>query len=433
MNRKKLTIGLIVLVIIGIGLAIYKSKHEADKPKEAQFETVETRDIDESVTASGNIYAEDEVKISSDVSGEIVELYVKEGQVVQKGELLTKIQPETYQALLEQAQAQYNNATANLKNAQANYHNLLAKSKQVQAQLTNAEQIYQRAKKLYASQSTSQADLEQATANYQSAKAEVDAANESIKGAQYSIEGAQASVKGALASIKDAQSNLSKTSIFAPMSGIISLLNVEQGEKVVGTLQMAGTEMMRISNFNHMEVRVDVSENEIIKVKNGDTADIEVDAYYGRKFKGIVTQVSNSSKGLADASLSTEQSSNFVVRIRILENSYTDLLNKQQKPFLPGMSATVDIYTNHAKNAISVPVQAVVTREDTVNHTTDEVIFKVKNGQAKQQKVETGIQDESYIQITSGIQKGDKIIIGPYDLISKTLKDGDPVVEEKEK
>lgn len=433
MNRTYLIIGLVAVIAVGVFLAIQKSKNDAGKPKEVTIESVGARDITESVTASGKIYAEEEVKISSDVSGEIVQLNVKEGQYVEKGALLAKIQPETYQAIVDQADAQYNNAMANLKNMQANYSNAVAKEKQVTAQFDNAELAYKRAKELHSKKSISTAELEQAETSYRTAKAETEAIQETIKGAKYSIEGAQASIKGAQASIRDAKSNLVKTSIFAPMSGIVSLLNVEQGEKVVGTLQMSGTEIMRISNFSNMEVRVDVSENEIIKVKIGDTANVEVDAYIGRKFKGIVTQVSNTSKGSANATLSTEQSSNFVVRVRVLDSSYADLTAEGKRPFLPGMSATVDIFTKKEKQTVSVPIQAVVTREDSVTKETIEVVFLDKNGIAAQIPVKTGIQDDSFISITEGVQKGDKIITGPYDILSKTLKDKDPVAVPKVK
>lgn len=433
MKRNYLIIGLVAIIAVCIFLAIQKSKNASQKPKEVNTETVENRDITESVTASGKIYAEEEVKISSDVSGEIVQLNVKAGQYVQKGALLAKIQPETYQAIVDQAEAQYNNAMANLKNMQANYSNALAKEKQVAAQYDNAELAYKRAKELHAKKSISTSELEQAEMTYRTSKAEVEATQESLKGAKYSIEGAQASIKGAQASIRDAKSNLVKTSIFAPMSGIISLLNVEQGEKVVGTLQMSGTEIMRISNFSNMEVRVDVSENEIIKVKIGDTASVEVDAYIGRKFQGIVTQVSNTSKGSANSSLSTEQSSNFVVRVRILESSYADIAADGKRPFLPGMSATVDIFTKKEKQVVCVPIQSVVTREDSLSKETIEVVFLEKEGKAIQTAVKTGIQDDSYIHIQEGVNKGDKIITGPYDVLSKTLTDKDQIIPMKVK
>jgi HlyD family secretion protein len=430
MNKKYLIIGLVVIIAIGIYFAIQKSRDSANNAKEVTTELAKKRDIAESVTASGKIYTEEEVKISSDVSGEIIELYIKEGQFVEKGTLLAKIQPESYQAMVDQSDAQYNNALANLKNMQANYSNSVAREKQVAAQLDNAQLAFNRAKELYSTKSISTAELEQAETNFKTAKAEVEAASETIKGAKYSIEGAQATIKGAQATIRDAKSNLIKTSIFAPISGTISLLNVEKGEKVLGTLQMTGTEIMRISNFNNMEVRVDVSESEIIKVKLGDTTDVEIDAYIGRKFKGIVTQVSNTSKGSSDMSLTAEQSSNFVVKVRILDSSYADLTAEGKKPFLPGMSATVDIFTKRENQVIALPIQSVVTREDSITKDIQEVVFKDSNGYAIQTNVKTGIQDDTYIQILEGVKVGDKIITGPYDVLSKTLKDKGPIKEK---
>jgi len=432
MKHSYIITGLVILVAIGVVLAIQKSKKGSQKAKEINIEEAAERDIVESVTASGKIYAEEEVKISSDVSGEIVGLYIKEGQTVEKGKLLAKIQPESYQALLDQADAQYNNALANLKNMQASLANANAREKQAAAQYENAELAYNRARELFEKKTVSKAELEQALATYKTSKAELEAAQETVKGAKFSIEGANASVKGAQAAIRDAKSNLVKTSIFAPMSGVVSLLNVEQGEKVVGTLQMTGTEIMRITNFANMEVRVDVSENEIIKVKTGDTADVEVDAYIGRKFIGVVTQVANTSKGSANATLTSEQSTNFVVKVRILESSYSDILEEGRKPFLPGMSATVDIRTRRAEKAVSVPIQAVVTREEKGKKDQIEVVYIEKEGKAVQTPVQTGIQDDTYIVIRDGVKAGDKIISGPYDILSKTLKDGDPVIRKAE-
>ena len=432
MKKSYLIIGLVVIIAIGVFFAIQKSKSSTNSAKEVSIEAAEKRDITESVTASGNIYTEEEVKISSDVSGEIIELYIKEGQYVEKGTLLAKIQPESYQAMVDQSDAQYNNALANLKNMQANHSSAIAREKQVSAQLDNAELAYNRAKDLFSTKSISKAELEQAETNFKTAKAEVEAAIETIKGAKYSIEGAQASVKGAQATIRDAKSNLIKTSIFAPISGTISLLNVEKGEKVLGTLQMTGTEIMRISNFNNMEVRVDVSENEIIKVKMGDTTDVEIDAYIGRKFKGVVSQVSNTSKGSSNAMLTAEQSSNFIVKVRVLEDSYSDLTAEGKKPFLPGMSATVDIFTRKESQTIALPIQAVVTREDSITKEVQEVVFLDSSGTAIQTIVKTGIQDDTYIQILEGIKAGDKIVTGPYDVLSKTLKDKSPIKQKAE-
>jgi HlyD family secretion protein len=433
MKRSYIIALLAVLIAGGIFLAIQKSKDSSGAAKIVTIADASARTIVETVTASGKIYAEEEVKISSDVSGEIIGLFIKEGEYVEKGTLLARILPDNYEAMLDQATAQYNNAVANQKNMQANLANAKARMKQAEAQFENTEQAYKRAQELYEKKSVSKAELEQATAAYRTAKAELEAAEETIKGAEFAIEGAAASVKGTQAAIRDARSNLQRTSIYAPMSGIVSLLNIEKGEKVVGTLQMTGTEIMRITNFSNMEVRVDVSENEIIKVKIGDTADVEVDAYLGRKFKGLVTQVANTSKGSASVGLSADQSTNFVVKIRLLESSYTDLQTAGRRPFLPGMSATVDIRTRTAENVIAVPIQAVVTRERENSTELDEIIFIEEDGKAKQLTVIPGIQDDTYIEIKEGLSAGQKVITGPYDLVSKTLKEGDAVATAEKK
>jgi HlyD family secretion protein len=430
MKRSYIIAILVTLIAGGILLAIKKRNEAEAAAKTVTLAEASTRTIVETVTASGKIFAEEEVKISSDVSGEIIGLFIKEGDYVEKGKLLCKILPDNYEAMLDQALAQYNNAVANQKNMQASLANAKARLKQAEAQFENTEQAYNRAKELFEKKSISKAELEQATAAYRSSKAELEAAAETIKGAEYAIEGAEASVRGTQAAIRDARSNLQRTSIYAPMSGIVSLLNIEKGEKVVGTLQMSGTEIMRITNFNNMEVRVDVSENEIIKVKIGDTTDVEVDAYLGRKFTGLVTQVANTSKGSASVGLSADQSTNFVVKIRLLESSYADLLSDGKRPFLPGMSATVDIRTRKSENAIAVPIQAVVTREKEDSNELDEVIFIEEGGKAKMLKVTPGIQDDTYIEIKDGLQTGQKVITGPYDLLSKTLKEADAVAEK---
>ena len=433
MKRIYIIIGLALLVGVGVFFAVKKSKDSASAAKEVNLEEAKLRTIVETVTASGKIFAEEEVKISSDVSGEIIGLFVKEGQVVNKGDLLCKIMPDNYEALLDQADAQNSNAIANLKNMEASLANARARKKQAEAQFENSEAAYNRSKELFEKKSVSKAELEQALAAFKTAKAELEAANETIKGAEFSIEGAKASIKGTQAAIRDARSNLQRTSIYAPMSGIISLLNVEKGEKVVGTLQMSGTEIMRITNFSNMEVRVDVSENEIIKVKIGDTSDVEVDAYIGRKFTAIVTQVANTSKGSASSGLTADQSTNFVVKVRLLESSYADITEEGRRPFLPGMSATVDIKTKKAVGVVSVPIQAVATREEEGSKETNEVVFVENGGKVSMKKVSTGIQDDTYIEVLSGLKAQEKIVTGPYDLLSKTLKEGDAVVTKKEK
>jgi HlyD family secretion protein len=429
----------IIILIAILSLVIYfaiEDKKKKDRGTEVATEAVQIRDIIETVTASGKIYAEEEVKISSDVSGEIVELYVKEGDFVQKGQLLAKIQPESYQAYVEQADASLNGAIATFKNSQAQLSNLKAREKQVQAQYENAKDNYDRAQLLFNDNNISKAELDQSKTAYRTALAEVEAAKEGIKGAQYSIEGTQAQIKASQAQIKEAKNNLSKTTIYAPMSGTISVLNVEKGEKVVGTLQMSGTEILRISNLSGMEVRVDVSENEVIKIQRGDTAAVEVDAYLGRKFMGIVTEVAYSSKGMSSTlgSISNDQSTNFIIKVRILPESYADLSTQKEDPFLPGMSATVEVKTDIVRNVIAVPVQAVTTRDKLDSKDQQEVVFIAKDKKAQQVAIQTGIQDDTYIQIIGGLAKDSKIITAPYSLLSKTIKDGDKItVVDKDK
>jgi len=436
LKNKKLWI-LIALVLGAVAFFVIKDKQKKAKGTEVAVEKATVRDIIETVTASGKIYAQDEVKISSDVSGEIVALYVKEGDFVQKGQLLAKIQPESYQAYVEQAEAALNGSLASYKNAQAQLSNLKAREKQVSAQLDNAKDAYDRAQLLYTDNNISKADLDQAKMAYRTTAAELEATKETINGAQYTIEGSQAQIKSSQAQIREARNNLAKTTIYAPMSGTISALNVEEGEKVVGTLQMSGTEILRISNLTGMEVRVDVSENEVIKIVKGDTAEVEVDAYLGRKFKGIVTEVALSSKGMSSSSLATvsnDQSTNFVVRVMILPESYSDLLAENKDPFLPGMSATVEIKTDIAFNVIAVPVQGVTTRDNETTKEQEEAVFVVQDGKAQKKLVTLGLQDDTYIQIKSGLKDKEAIITAPYNYLSKTLKPDDKVtVVDKEK
>lgn len=418
MNKTvKIVVGLLVIIGGMLAYTMIIKKKKANKGVEVTAEMSSLQTIVEVVTASGKINPEKEIKISSDVSGEIVFLSVKEGDAISKGQLLAKVRPDNYQALLEQTMANVNNSKANVSNAKA-------RQKQLEAQLENAKLSFERAKELYDIKALSKQEFEQAQVSYKSAQAEIEASKFTIEGAQYAVQGAEASVK-------DARNNINKTAIYAPMSGKISYLGVEQGEKVVGTLQMSGTEMMRIADLDNLEIRVDVSENEIIRVKVGDSADIEVDAYIGKKFKGLVSEVSSSSKGMGALSgaISNEQSTNYVVKVKLLRPSYDYLLNDNPVPFRPGMSATVEIKTKKVNNVIAVPIQAVTTRidKDLPDSEPKEVVFVIENGKAKMKYVETGIQNDTYIQILDGLKKNEQLIVGPYDLVSKDLNDGDIV------
>jgi HlyD family secretion protein len=424
---------LLLLFIIGKKTGVIgKNKHT-----KVTAETVIKRNIIETVSGSGKIQPEMQVKISSDVSGEIIEMLVKEGDYVKKGDLLCRIQQDIYLSSLERVQATVNSSKAGSAQSKAR----LIQSK---AQLANTESLFKRNKKLFEQGALSEQDYESAKAQFETAKAEVEAAEQSLSAAEYNI-------KNAEATLKEARTNLSRTSIFSPVDGKVSKLNVEKGERVVGTAQMTGTEIMTIANLNEMEVSVDVNENDIVRIELHDTADIEVDAYLDKKFKGIVTEVANSANTIGT---SADQVTNFTVKIRILRESYMDLIPKDKpdySPFRPGMSAAVDIQTSKAFNVISVPVQAVTTREDTTSYgvkeqkekkesiTEDnsktkekeakvvEYVFIIKNDIALLTPVITGIQDNNYIEIKKGLNAQDEIITGPYKVVSKTLKNKTPI------
>ncbi|HET6227616.1 MAG TPA: efflux RND transporter periplasmic adaptor subunit [Bacteroidia bacterium] len=401
-------------------------------------ESAKKRTIIETVSANGKIQPEVEVKISSDVSGEIVELYVKEGDAVKKGDLLCKINPLIYESNLNRMEATLNGSRASLQNSRA-------RLEQIKANFQNVEAVYKRNKKLFEQGAISQSEMDVSTASYEGAKADIKAAEESVNASDFNV-------KSTEASLKEASDNLAKTNIYSPVNGTVSQLNKEKGERVVGTAQMEGTEIMRLANLNEMEVSVDVNENDIVRVHNGDTSLIEVDAYLDKKFKGIVTEIANSAN---TTGVTAEQVTNFTVKIRILQESYKELTNlsNSSAPFRPGMSASVDIQTKKIQHTVSIPIQSVTTRSDSsdvpqkdiketkgddmvVNNDKDkkdakeeenkleECVFILVNGKAKKVKVKTGIQDNTYIQIISGIKEGDEVIAGPYAAISKQLKDG---------
>lgn len=397
------------------------------------------RTIVETVSASGKIQPEAEVKISPDVSGEIVGLYVKEGDKVKKGDLLAKIKPDVYLSLVDRAIAALNSAKANLANAQS-------RSVQAASQYKKAQSSFDRSKKLYADKVISDADYEAAQSAFEVAKAETDAAKESVSGAKFNVASAEASVK-------EAKDNLNKTTIMAPVDGTIYGLKVELGERVVGTSQVSGTEMMRIANLGNMEVDVDVNENDIARLSVGDTANIEVDAYLNQKFVGIVTEIANSANSLG---ATVDQVTNFTVKIRILPESYKSLMKPGvASPFRPGLSATVDIMTERQLNVLTIPIQAVTVREDSTSEKKEEnqgiaeqkqkdakketlkdkeYVFLFSEGSVKQVEVATGIQDDQYIIISKGLDKDAEVVIAPYLAISKRLKDGSLVEKvDKEK
>ncbi|MBK9523539.1 MAG: efflux RND transporter periplasmic adaptor subunit [Bacteroidetes bacterium] len=441
---------LAIVVVVLIVFAVIGKKagwFGGQDKKQVVAEQVAKRDITEVVSASGKIQPEVEVKISPDVSGEIVELNVKEGDRVKKGQLLVRILPDIYQSYVDRSVAAMNGAKANSENSMSRL--LQARSEYEKAQLT-----FDRNKKLYEEKLISASEWEGIKSATEVAKAEVDAALQSLSGADFNVRSAEASVK-------EAQDNLRKTSIFAPVDGTISKLNVEKGERVVGTSQMAGTEMMTLANLNEMEVNVDVNENDIVRVNVGDTASVEVDAYLGKKFKGVVTEVANSAN---ISGLSVDQVTNFTVKVRILRESYEQIIDSNhpgRAVFNPGMSATVDIMTKSARGVLSVPIQAVTTRDTLTGNSkmTDkqdgeqmqdeeavqvknekdekgtavvenkevECVFVIENDKVKLVPVEIGIQDNNYIEIKKGLTEKQKVVSAPYSAIAKMLKNDDPV------
>lgn len=400
-NNKILKILVPVIILLIIIAVIGKKKGWFGKEAmvKVAVEKVASSPIVETVTANGKIQPEKEVKISPDVSGEIVELNVKEGDFVKKGDLLFKIKPDIYISSRDRAAATLNSTQARLA--------------QAEAQLAQAELAYNRNKTLFNESTISQSDFEQSESQYKIAKAEKESALYSVKSTE--------------ASLKEANENLVKTTVYSPMTGTISSLSVEVGERVVGANMMTGTEVLRVADLNRMEVVVEVNENDIIKVKPGDTANVEVDAYLDRDFKGVVTEIANSAK---TAGMTTDQVTNFEVRILILHDSYKDLITeKNPSPFRPGMSASVDIFTSRKSNILTVPIQAVTTRTDTTKKDMggpEEIrtlVFVSDGTHALARDVKTGIQDNVNIEILSGLKEGEEVIVQPFSAISKKLSD----------
>jgi len=419
--KKKTLIWLIAIVAILIIalLAAHSAGMIGSKQngKAVEVATIQPIDIIETVAATGKIQPEVEVNLSSEVSGEIIELPIKEGQEVEKGDLLVKINPDLIQAALSQSQAGLQNVRAQLS--------------QSEASLKNASASYERNKTLFEKGVISKSEWDRSVAEYE--------------GAQANKQAAYYSVQSAAANVKQTRDNLSRTSIYAPMSGTISKLSVELGERVVGTAQMAGTEIVRVANLSNMEVEVDVNENDIVKLSLGDSTIVEVDAYLKREFKGIVTEIANS----AESALTADQVTNFKVKVRIVPESYSDLTEGKPasySPFRPGMTATVDIITNRKDNIIGVPISSIVIKSDTSSTKQSykredvasseekfECVFVNNGGKAKLRVVTTGIQDDSNIEIETGLQEGDEVITGPYNTVTKSLKSGDMVEVQADK
>jgi HlyD family secretion protein len=435
-QNKILKIAGIVIVLLLVVIVIGRRAGWIGKTPgiRVTVEATENRTITETVTASGKVQPVIEVKISPDVSGEVVELLIAEGDFVKRGDLLVQINPDIYKSALDRVEASLNTSRANLANTRA-------RKAQAEAQFINAKAAFDRSKTLYDQQAISESEFDTARSQFLVAQAEVEAGSQSIVAAEFQV-------KSAEATLREARENLTKTNIFAPMDGTVSRLVVELGERVVGTSQFTGTEIMRIANLNQMEVLVEVNENDIIRVNEGDTALIEIDAYLNQRFKGVVTSISNSA---LTAAISVDQVTNFQVKIRILTESYKHLLREDKphlSPFRPGMSASVDIQTKTAYNVLSVPIQAVTTRADeekkgtadtTVQQTIDAQVLSQRvqeyvfvynevEGTVKLTSVESGVQDSNFIEIVSGLNAGDKVVTGPFRAISRELKDNDVVI-----
>lgn len=446
-KSNKLIYILLGLFLVLAAYAIFKGSTK-QKGEIVTVTQPEKRTIRETVSASGKIYPETEVKISSDVSGEIVELYVKEGDSVRVGQVLAKIDPEAYLSSVERGEASLNSSRAQLAISQAQVETNKAQKEQITAQLENARTIHNRNVQLKEEGVISQAEFDQSLASVKQLEANLRAAEASIRSAQQNAKASEFSINAASASLKELKTSLNRTTIKAPTDGIVSSLSVERGERVVGTIQMTGTEMMRISNLDLMEVQVEVSENDIVKVALGDETDIDVDAYVGKKFKGTVTHIANSAANITQTGItaSTDQVTNFIVKIRVDEKSYREMVTENNRfPLRPGMSASVDIYTNQNENVVTVPIQCVTIREkkdsndksnsekDVTSKDIEEVVFILEADTVRMAKVETGIQDDEFIVVKSGVNIEDKVVTGPYNTISKVLKSGDKVSIKPEK
>jgi HlyD family secretion protein len=421
MSKKVIYFIIAALVLVGVLVTLSKKGIIGSKDKGIEVEISKADEITivETVSATGKIQPEIEVKISSEVSGEIIALPIKEGQVVRKGELLVKINPDLYTS-------GYNRTVAGLSQTKAGLG-------QADAAFKEAKGNYDRNKTLFDKGIISRSEWERAEATFENAKA-------AKQSAYYNVQSASATVN-------EAKDNLGRTTIYAPADGTVSMLNVELGERVLGTQQMTGTEIMRVANLNNMEVEVDVNENDIVKINVGDDAKVEVDAYLKKEFKGTVTSISNS----ASSALTANQVTNFKVKIRILKESYLDLLAGKPitySPFRPGMTATVDIVTTRKEKVIGVPISSIVIKSDTtavkkfevedpnseenkVKPKSDkkfECVFVKVGEKAKIRIVKTGIQDDSNIEVVSGLKKGDVVIVGPYTTVSKDLNSGDKVI-----
>ncbi|HFA49037.1 MAG TPA: HlyD family efflux transporter periplasmic adaptor subunit [Bacteroidetes bacterium] len=452
MAKKKnnlLIYGLIALVLILAAVAAYQAKNK-EKGEKVQTEVSELRTIRETVEASGKVFPKTEVKISSDVSGELVELYVNEGDSVTVGQILARVDPEAYNSQVERARAGVNSAKAAAANSKAQIETFKAQKEQIEAQLANARDIHKRNEKLHKEKVISDQEYETSLSNVNSLEANLRAAEANIRSAVESAKGAVFQIKSAEATLKEISTSLKRTTIYSTMDGIVSKLNVEKGERVVGTSMMAGTEILRVADLRRMEVQVEVTENDLPRLSLGQLVDIEIDAYINRKFKGTVVEIAHTANnavgdmGNGIVVLTSDQVTNFVVTIDIDPASYQDLISPEKPyPFRPGMSASVQIYTNTKEGIVTVPIQAVGTRDrekdkkkgkakQVSNAGFDdeikEIVFVVNADTVEMREVKTGIQDDDYIEIISGLKEGVEVVTGPYAAVSRKLDGGDDVI-----
>lgn len=401
-KKRKVIIIVAVLVLVLFSVLAALGVFSSDNVQEVQYQFPEKRTIIKTISANGRIQPVLEVKISPEVSGEIIELPVVEGQQVKKGELLCRIRPDTYVSMQDRAAASLNSSATDVERASN--------------QLKQAKASYERAKLLHEKKALSDADFEKAQTEYDNARSMLSAS--------------EFSVASARATLKEANENLHKTAIYAPVEARVSRLSVELGERVVGTAQMAGTELMRLANLDMMEARVDVSESDIIHVSMHDTAIVHVDAYPDTTFRGVVTLIATT----ANSTTSSDQVTNFEVRILLLKESYSYLLAEGvQTPFRPGMSVSVDIQTRREENVLSLPIEAVTTRGDSLgnepaskaieeNRKPVEMIFVARGDSAFALPVQTGIQDSRYIHIKTAVDDSARVIVAPYSAISRDLR-----------
>jgi HlyD family secretion protein len=442
---KVILISLVVLLALLFGLSKL-GVFGKDEGTKVTSEKTSKRTIIEIVNASGKVYPEVEVKISPDISGEITELNVQEGDTVKKGQVLARIFADIYNIQRNQAASGVQQSQAQISSTEAQVNNSQAAIEAVHAQLDQSQRNYDRLKQLFDEKVISRSELDVAEASLRTSKANYNAALQGIRGGQANIQSARASAQSARANLQKANKDLGRTVITAPSDGVISLLNVKKGEKVAGNSFNIGTEMMRIADMAKIEVRVDVPENDIVKVHLGDTALIEVEAYSDKKFKGVVTKIASSNNGAANSSLGSSSNTDvtqYKVNILLLADSYKDLMGKGIFPFKPGMTATADIQTKTHSNVLSVPINAVTTRDKNDSAGTEKkkidesdikpgtntaddlevVVFILQaDGTVKKARVKTDIQDINNIEISEGLKEGDEVITGPYDVVNKKLK-----------